>query len=179
MQQAHVPQQELCAAVFDQLILPCLVVDGRGQVRALNRAAAEFVGRPAAECVGAALEWLLALEPDLFEARVRPALERCAVWTSQFGFVLADGRTGTAEASIVSMAPVLPDSYCVTVEDVSAREEEEAERASLAATLKRAASEWQRSFDASDTVIVITDPAGRVRRLNRAAAKEARQEFAD
>jgi PAS domain S-box-containing protein len=57
------------------------------------------------------------------------------------------------------------------VRDVTALRRAEDEHARLEALLRRAAEEWQATFDAVDVMLVLVDRAGRIVRLNRAAAE--------
>ncbi len=167
------------ASVFESLSLAALIVDRAGRVVDLNPAGQSLFGRPSDECVGAMLEWLLGLEANHYARQMRPALDAGRPWRGEFGFVRSDGTSGVAAAEAVPLSATGEGVVLVTVEDRTEEQRTAKERATLDATLRRAASEWQRSFDATDTLLLITDPTGRVRRLNRAAVDELGMSFAE
>jgi PAS domain S-box-containing protein len=68
----------------------------------------------------------------------------------------------------------------VTLRDASERVQADEERARLEATLRNAATEWVRTFDAISAGILLVDADGCVRRLNEAArAMSGRPTFAE
>jgi PAS domain S-box-containing protein len=61
-------------------------------------------------------------------------------------------------------------THCaIVLRDVTRERVESESRARLARSLKRAADEWRRTFDAIDAPVLIVDRKGQVRRLNRRA----------
>ncbi len=62
--------------------------------------------------------------------------------------------------------------------DISARKRAEEEQSHLHQALEQAAAEWQRTFDAVDSCLIVFNREGRVRRLNRAAQELLGRDFA-
>src|SRR5260221_1767619 len=65
------------------------------------------------------------------------------------------------------------------IHDINARKRDEDEQRLLTEAIMEAAAEWQRTFDAVDSSLVIFDRAGRVVRLNRAARESLGRDPAD
>jgi PAS domain S-box-containing protein len=168
----HPFRQAIRDAAFQSSPLGLVVVDGSGRVVDLGSAVETISGRARGDALGMPVEWLLGLEPGHLDREILWAVVRDGIWRGEFGFVRNDGEMGRAEAMAVALqgGPAeLQRHLLLVVRDVTAARAAESTARDLELKLRRAATEWQRTFDAVDAAVLLLDPAGRVRRLNRAA----------
>ena len=86
-------------------------------------------------------------------------------------------RDGSRFWALVHAAPRPGGGWVRLVADIGERKDAESDQARLQAALTHAAREWQLTFDAVETPLLVAGRDGRVTRLNRAAQKLAGREF--
>lgn len=130
-----------------------------------------------AGCAAAALVGLPAAE-------VLPATE--SAWLRPTGTAAAEGvelelrrRDGGRVWVLVHAAPLAGGGWVRLVADIGERKHAESDQARLQQALTHAASEWQLTFDAVETPLLVIGADGRVARLNRAAQRLAGRGFTE
>ncbi len=130
-----------------------------------------------AGCAAAALVGLPAAE-------VLPATE--SAWLRPTGTAAGEGvelelrcRDGGRVWVLVHAAPLAGGGWVRLVADIGERKHAESDQARLQQALTHAAREWQLTFDAVETPLLVIGADGRVARLNRAAQRLAGRGFTE
>ena len=159
------------AAVIDAAMDAIVSVEEQGRVVVFNAAAEAMFGVSAEDAIGSPVERFI---PHAFREAHRGHVSAFTAAPRLCRLTLrglrADGSTFPAEASLSGRIVGGRSISTMVLRDASERVRVEQEQQHLQAALRRAAAQWTRTFDSLDSGIVIVDGAGKVGRLNRAAA---------
>ncbi|HEX6739303.1 MAG TPA: ATP-binding protein [Vicinamibacteria bacterium] len=153
-----------------------VVLSPEGQVRYVSPSSRRVVGRDLRELVGG--DVFSFVEPGEGAEELRSALARpsaAAGRTLALVFRHADGSRRVLEA-VLSTLPSSAD-VVVNCRDVTDRTQAEQREAELRTALLTAAREWEQTFDAIETPMLMVREAGRIARLNRAARELAQRPY--
>jgi len=165
-------------AVLEELPQGLLLTDGADRVVYANPRLAALARCAPAAAIGLPVAELLA--PPAGAAWPRPAPGAAGVEVAAEVAELELGRRdGSRFWALVHAAPRPGGGWVRLVADIGERKHAESDQARLQVALTHAAREWQLTFDAVETPLLVAGLDGRVARLNRAAQRLAGRDFPD
>jgi len=152
-------------------------IDQEGRVIECNPATGRIFGLPIDEILGRNVEETL-FPPDTWQLEGDGLLDALGRGTWPEGRVRTmarrtDGGAFPVELAVRAIPLDRKRLFTAYVRDVSARERMESEQQLLHMALVRAAREWETTFDAIASPLLIMEAGGRIRRMNRAACAAA------